>query len=776
MSKPPSQSEESARLAALRRYGVLDTPAEPQFDRVVRMAQQVFQVPIALVSLVDTSRNWFKARVGLDVEELPRDVAFCDHAIRESQVMVVEDARQDPRFRDNPMVVDSPHVRFYAGAPLRTAEGHQLGTLCIIDHGPRTLTPTQQAVLQDLAATVVDALELKRSNQQLAEKVADLEALDERHRDLLARFGQLVEHTPTGIAELNPDGTIRYVNNRWCQILNTTPDRVLGQPWAATVWPEDHPGAVQGALETVLAGGEVVEEFRHIRSDGSAVWVSGTALSLRDEHNAVTGFLGTITDIEGHIHARRDLQESERRYRTLVSGAPIGIFETNVIGECVVVNERWSEITGISDAEARGKSWTLPVHPDDRDEVQARWFDAAIKGRYFAHDFRIQRTDGAVIWVRGRATILPTAETSEDGYIGTLMDITEEHRAHLALRDSEMRLRAVVTGAPLVLYAVDREGVYTLSEGRGLELLGRKPGMAVGQSIFEYRRDSPLILAAVRRALAGEPSITETEFAGHTFEAHHSPTRDEAGNITGALGVAFDITERKAAEKLQAEFTAMVSHELRTPLASILGYADLLVDGDAGAVTPQQHEFLEVISENAQRLTVLINDVLTIEKLAFENHMPAKSPCDLAKVLQAVTRTFAIVAEEKGLQLSLEQDTALPVLGDEDQFNQAFANLVSNAVKYTRAGWVRIRAHNEGDRVIVTVTDSGIGMSPEVQVNLFKRFFRASDQYTRAVGGTGLGLAITKTIVTRYDGTIEVASAQDEGSEFTVSLPRHAQA
>jgi GAF domain-containing protein len=152
------------RLNALCSLGVMDTPPEPRFDRFTRIAAAAMGVPIALVSLVDQSRQWFKSRVGLQALQTDRSVAFCGHTVAQRRLLVVEDATADERFRDNPLVTGAPFIRFYAGAPLFSADGHALGTLCVIDTVPRTLSEDQAVLLRDLASLVED--ELKKSSAQ----------------------------------------------------------------------------------------------------------------------------------------------------------------------------------------------------------------------------------------------------------------------------------------------------------------------------------------------------------------------------------------------------------------------------------------------------------------------------------------------------------------------------------------------------------------------------------------------------------------------------------
>lgn len=158
MATPPVPPNEVERLIDLRSLGILDTAAEERFDRVTRIAQRLFDVPIALVSLIDEDRQWFKSRVGLEVTETPRELAFCAHAIMGDEILHVGDATSDERFQDNPLVKDAPRIRFYAGAPIDSPSGNKLGTLCVIDRKPRQLSPADLETLGDLAAMVEEEL------------------------------------------------------------------------------------------------------------------------------------------------------------------------------------------------------------------------------------------------------------------------------------------------------------------------------------------------------------------------------------------------------------------------------------------------------------------------------------------------------------------------------------------------------------------------------------------------------------------------------------------
>jgi len=158
MQKAPIPIDDVLRVAALRQTGIMDSPADERFDRYTRLVKRLFDVPIAAISLVDANRQWFKSRIGLDVCETPRGISFCGHAILSSEIFIVEDAATDSRFSDNPLVTGEPHIRFYAGYPLRGFNGHKLGTLCIIDQQPRTLSETDLQTLRDVGEMVAGEL------------------------------------------------------------------------------------------------------------------------------------------------------------------------------------------------------------------------------------------------------------------------------------------------------------------------------------------------------------------------------------------------------------------------------------------------------------------------------------------------------------------------------------------------------------------------------------------------------------------------------------------
>lgn len=322
MQVPATPVNESARLAALERYAVLDTDAEHAFDDLARIAAHILDVPIALVSLVDSDRQWFKSRYGLDATELPRDVSFCGHVVANEQRLVVPDSHADARFADNPVVTGHPRVRFYAGMPLRTPDGFVLGSLCAIDHVPRQPTEQQLAMLDLLARQVVDQLEARRAQVELGS--ARDEALS-----VAERFAAVFAVMAEGVVVQDASGQITASNEAAEAILGLTGEQMRGRSsidpqWRAvredgTAFPgEEHPAMV--ALRTGELQRNVVMGV--LKPDGTISWISINSLPLAHDHERVTEVVTTFHDITALRLAAERLTQQERLVTigTLVAG------------------------------------------------------------------------------------------------------------------------------------------------------------------------------------------------------------------------------------------------------------------------------------------------------------------------------------------------------------------------------------------------------------------------------------------------------------------------
>lgn len=245
---------EAARLQTLHKYRILDTKPEQAFDDLTLLASQIFKVPIALISLIDEDRQWFKSRVGLSVTETHRSIAFCAHAIQQPGLFIVRDARRDSRFSENPFVLDDPHVRFYAGAPLITPEGHALGTICVIDQVPRDLNADEARALEALRRQTEAQLELRRNLSELEGALAERDRAESEQAVLVQELRNSLDKVDK-LSELMPYCSACELN----MVIPATPSAIpkvsegLQQLLEGKHWTEDEVMKVVLALDEALA-------------------------------------------------------------------------------------------------------------------------------------------------------------------------------------------------------------------------------------------------------------------------------------------------------------------------------------------------------------------------------------------------------------------------------------------------------------------------------------------------------------------------------------------
>ena len=274
--KAPIPSNEASRLAALHKHNILDTPADQAFDDLVQLAAQVCGTPIALVSLIDSDRQWFKSKTGVSVAETARDVAFCAHAIlKPDELFCVRDASVDERFADNPLVTQEPRIRFYAGAPLVTGEGFALGTLCVLDRVPRELTPAQLSALKVLRKQVMREIELRLYAEKLEKAHADSDRAEDAVRERDALLFDLLENASDLIQRVSPNGQFLYVNRAWRETLGYSNAEAATLLALDVVHPDDRVHCME-VFDWALAGKPVGNfETAFVTKDGRSVPLQG---------------------------------------------------------------------------------------------------------------------------------------------------------------------------------------------------------------------------------------------------------------------------------------------------------------------------------------------------------------------------------------------------------------------------------------------------------------------------------------------------------------------
>ncbi|WP_198170441.1 PAS domain S-box protein [Deinococcus arboris] len=451
MSADAQQQTEAARLLALKSYQILDTPPEAVYDRAVRLASAFFKAPMALVSLVDAERQWFKACYGLDFRETSRSVSFCAHALEQDGVLVVPDARQDPRFVDNPLVTGELHIRFYAGAPLVTPDGQKLGTLCILDQQPRApLTPDECQMLQHLADSVVSELELRRTLARLTHQEAVHAAVLNSSLDAV-----IVMDEHGKVTEWNPAAERLFGYRR---------EELIGQELAAHIIPPEWRDAHQRGLAHYLRTGEgpVLGRRLHLtalRRTGETFpcELAITALDLPNER-LFTASLRDLTDVEA---AQSALESSNRLLRAVVDTVPEAIFVKDQARRYTMINEAGAaqigrlveDILGRTDDELFGAEVASASRLRDEQVLE--------QAQGITYEVTDQLPDGArrTFW----SSKLPAwgPDGTLTGLIGVAIDITERKVSETTIQEHNTLLRSRVEAAQVeVLERLARAAEY----------------------------------------------------------------------------------------------------------------------------------------------------------------------------------------------------------------------------------------------------------------------------------------------------------------------------
>ena len=413
-------ANEQDRLAALRSYEVLDTPAEAVFDRITTLAARIFDVPIATMSLIDERRQWFKSCVGVENSETPRELAFCAHAILSDEVLVIPDATADPRFADHPLVTGEPYIRFYAGAPLRTAGGLNLGTLCVVDTKPREFTHADRLTLTDLAALMMDELRLRQAAADIRRNEAQFRALTDNAQDI--------------ITVLSAEGRIEFESPSVERVLGYNPVELLGRNAFEFVHPDDT-AATAERFQQAIEGASVSTEFRFRHKDGSYRWLEAVG-SNRSDDPTVAGIVINSRDI---TH-RRDAEERLRLLESVAVNARDAILITEaepveLPGPRIkYVNEAFTKMSGYAAEEIIGKTPRILQGPKT-DRLQLNKIRAALKAwKPVVVELVNYHKDGTEFWVE--LSIVPVADASGwyTHWVSVQRDISRRKEVEAALR------------------------------------------------------------------------------------------------------------------------------------------------------------------------------------------------------------------------------------------------------------------------------------------------------------------------------------------------------
>ena len=702
---------EADRLAALESYAILDTPVEEEFDDLVRLVAETFNAPIAVVNLVASDRQWFKAETGIGARELPLDVSICAHAILQNDFLVVPDTREDRRFAANPLVTPDEGLRFYAGALLRSPKGLPIGTICVLDRVPRPqgVTPHQRLVLEVLARQVMTQLELRKTLVRQTSQTNDLRMEVQQRADAEAALRGVEERyrlvsLATNDAVWDWDLISNHVS--WNEALETahghSPDMVAptGEWWINQIHPDDRE-RINHSIHAAIDAGDASwsEDYRFLRADGSYAAILDRGHIIRDAAGAPVRMIGAMLDLTERQRTRAELAINEERLRLATEAAEVGFWDVDVVNDILIWPPIVKRMFGISpDVPVSMLDFYDGLHPEDRAHTGAAFEAACDPDRRALYDVEyrtVGKEDGLTRWVaaKGRGMFDDTERCVR--VVGTAIDVTARKRAEAELRalndDLERRVSEVV--------AEREQMAEALRQSQKME--------AVGQLTGGIAHDFNNMLAVV---------IGSLDLLGRRLGPDDLRARRYVDAATDGAQRAASLTQRLLAFSRQQPLNPEIL--------------------DANKLVPGMSELLRHSIGTDVRLETVLAAGLWRTR-ADRNQ------------LENVIVNLAVNARD-----AMPDGGRLTIETQNTHFDERYAaeNFGARAGQY----------------VMIAVSDTGTGMSADVLGKAFDPFFTTKD-----IGkGTGLGLSQVYGFVKQSGGHVKIYSEPGEGTTVKIYLPR----
>ena len=558
-------------------------------------------------------------------------------------------------------------------------------------------------------------------------------------------------------------------------------------------------GLVSASSVAMLGQGDWLTTF--------ALWITGHSLQIPIFAFALLILRSSVEDRSSigrtadvtEISAREDaVSESEKRFRRLAETAPVGIFRTDANGDCTYVNAAWKLLTGSEDGQWKKDGWLGAVYPEDRNRIVGIWIETVRTQGKAEEEFRWLRPDGSIIWTQ--VTFGPEfAENGEfTGYTGVVINITDEVEARSRLAEREQQLALLADNATDAVLRLDPHGICTYASPSARRVLGLDPALLVGNQFITgfHEADADQVVSQFRKLASGGVDNVRISFRSKSpvlpdeytwLEANCGLVRDEGSgrpleiiaslrNVDQTKKLENDLREAKeraeAATAAKSDFLANMSHEIRTPMTGVIGFTEVALEGE---LDEELRSNLEMLADSGKAMLALLDDLLDSAKID-AGRMPVEpQPVDVRQKLRGAITMMAPAAARKGVEIVLEAEDAVPqwIESDPARLRQIALNLIGNAVKFTETGRISVgvRTTEDGDRLEIAVSDTGIGIPQDKFGQIFEKYIQADSSIGRRYGGTGLGLPICAQLAELLGGSIALESEIGMGSVFTLTLP-----
>ena len=782
-----AQWSEADRLRSLHEYEILDTPADPAFDEIVRVAAQVTGAPYAYLGFLDSNRLWLKSRFGFQGTEIPRLATADQYTILEPEPLLVADAAMEPRFpvRGIPLT-RTVHCRSYLAAPLVGPEGG-IGTLAVLSPKPNQFTEQHASILSVLARQVMTRLDYAIHSKGQDHSLRARQRI-ERALMVERNFVSAVLDTMSALV-LVVDTAGRIVRfNRACeQISGYTFAELAGRSFPQELFlTEERSKAFQLLEQSRSDARREPTEMHWLSRDGRRRLIAWTTTTLTDGSGDINFIIMTGVDVTDQREATAALYASEARYRQLVESSLGIVFTHDLDGRILSINASAAESLGYRADQMVGRRLSEFVPDEERTAFETYLRKIALSGEEQG-TISLRHRNGEVRIIAWRNRLLDLPDVAPF-VLGHGLDVTEktdaENRLHAVMRQRESILESVGDG----IYGADMQGRIIFVNDVGARMLGYRQEEMEGKDLLQllgharadgapYRiEDSPIY--AARRS--NTPIRARDEVFRHK-DGHPIPVEYVAcpmlsnGRMTGIVVAFQDVTERRRLDRMKDEFISTVSHELRTPLTALRAALGLIAGGALEKRPEKRAQMMDVAIGNCDRLVRLVNDILDFERMG-AGRLPMRfQEVEAKDLLRRATDLQHPSAQKAGIGFIVDAPP-LTLWIDEDRILQTLGNLISNAIKFSPAGseiTLRARVQNATE-AILSVEDKGRGIPPEKLDIIFERFQQVDASDSSDMGGTGLGLAICRNIVRQHGGRIWAESVVGKGSTFYFTVPRSA--